>query len=298
MLDRLRGSRPTLDADRLKSQAADVGARLSDVTARAGLTAEQLAAQAKEAAYQAKDWAAPRAEKAWYEGRKAAAPKIEAAAEKAIPVVDTAHDRLVDDILPKLVAAITAAAGAAAVGADKARDVADAKLTELAHIAPPPKKHTGAKVFWSIAGLAIVGAVVAAFRRRQPAADPWAEEPWDETDAVESSMAAALDEVPAPSEVGDEAIAVAERGLETAEAEARAAAEATGSTGVTESTEKLAEAEAEVMPKPRRTRAPKPAADDAAAPEGDAKPAAARRRTPAKPKPDADTPTGDGAPAE
>ena len=263
MLDRLRGSRPTLDADRLKSQAADVGARLSDVTARAGLTAEQLALQAKEAAFQAKDWAAPRAEKAWQEGRKAAGPKIEAAAEKAIPVVDTAHDRLVDDILPKLVAAITAAAGAAAVGADKARDVADAKLTELAHIAPPPKKHTGAKIFWSIAGLAVVGAVVAAFRRNRPTTDPWAEEPWEEAEAdLEARAAAALDEVPPAAELAEDAAAVAERGLETAEAEAVAAAE--------ETTEKLGDAAADA--KPRRTRTRKPAGDAAAEAEGDAAP--------------------------
>ena len=266
MLDRLRGSRPTLDTDRLKSQAADVGARLSDVTARAGLTAEQLAEQAKEAALHAKDWAAPRAEKAWYEGKKAAAPKIEAAAEKAIPVVDTAHDRLVDDILPKLVAAITAAAGAAAVGADKARDVADAKLTELAHIAPPPKKHTGAKVFWSIAGLAIAGAVFAAFRRRQPSTDPWAEEPWDDAEADLDARAAdlqaseAIDDVLTPAA---EATAVAERGLETAEAEATAAAE--------ETTEKLGESAEEA--KPRRTRTRKPAGESTdATTEGDAAP--------------------------
>lgn len=264
MLDRLRGSRPTLDADRLKSQAADVGARLSDVTARAGLTAEQLAEQAKEAALHAKDWAAPRAEKAWYEGKKAAAPKIEAAAEKAIPVVDTAHDRLVDDILPKLVAAITAAAGAAAVGADKARDVADAKLTELAHIAPPPKKHTGAKIFWSIAGLAIAGAVFAAFRRRQPSSDPWAEEPWDEAESdlearVAEVRATGIDDIEAPLDADAPAAAVAERGLETAEAEAVAAAE--------ETTEKLGDDAAEA--RPRRTRTRKPAAETT---EGDAAP--------------------------
>ena len=247
MLDRLRGSRPTLDADRLKSQAADVGARLSDVSVRAGETAEQLADQAKDAAFHAKEWAAPRAEKAWHEGRKAAAPKIEAAAEKAIPMVDTAHDRLVEDILPKLVAAITAAAGAAAVGADKAREVADAKLTELAHIAPPPKKHTGAKIFWSIAGLAIAGAVLAVFRRRQPTTDPWAEEPWEEAESdleARAAEARAAVDVPAPVEPDDSAAAVAERGLEAAEADAQAA----------ETTEKLGEGAAEAKPRRTRTR--------------------------------------------
>src|SRR5690554_7614449 len=116
MPDRLRGSRTTLDADRLKSQAAQVGARLSDASVRAGQAAETLATQAREAALTAKEWAAPRAEKAWREGKRAAAPKIEAAAANAIPLVDKGHDKLVDEILPKLVAAVTAAASAAAVG--------------------------------------------------------------------------------------------------------------------------------------------------------------------------------------
>ena len=183
MFDHLcRSAHPTVDADRLKSQAADVGALLSDASVRAGQAAETFAHQAKDAAVQAKDWAAPRVEKAWYEGMKAAAPKVELAAEKALPLVDRTHDRLIDDVLPKLLAAVNAAAAAAAVGADKARDVASARLTDLAHIAPePPKKsHTGAKVFWSIAGLAIAGAVLAAFRRSRPTTDPWAEEPWED----------------------------------------------------------------------------------------------------------------------
>lgn len=246
--DRLRGSRPTLDADRLKSQAAEVGVRLSDASARAGHAAETLAAQAKEAATAAKEWASPRVERAWYEGKKAAAPKIEAAAAGAIPIVDKSHDKLVDEILPKLVAAVAAAAGAAAAGADRAREVADAKLTDLAHIRPEPprRRRTGAAIFWSIAGLAIAGAVVSVFRRRQATTDPWAEEPWDEVEADlelrAAEAGAALDEVE-PAEPMASAEVVAERGLETAAAEAKAAAE--------ETTEKLGEEAAPA--KPRRT---------------------------------------------
>ncbi len=244
MLDRLRGSRSTLDADRLKMQAADVNARLSDASERAGQAAEALAHQARAAAHQARGWAVPRAEKAWQEGRKAAAPRIEAAAANAIPIVDRGHDKLVDEILPKLVAAITAAASAAAVGADKARDVADAKLTEIAHIAPPPKRRTGAMVFWSIAGLAVAGGFLAVLRRRQPASDPWAEEPWDEAEADLATRAAdaraTLDEMP-PTTSDAAAEVVAERGLETAEAEAQAAAEDT--------TEKLGESSADARPR-------------------------------------------------
>jgi len=209
MFDHLcRSAHPTVDADRLKSQAADVGALLSDASVRAGQAAETFAHQAMDAAVQAKDWAAPRVEKAWYEGMKAAAPKVELAAEKVLPLVDRTHDRLVDDVLPKLLAAVNAAAAAAAVGADKARDVASAKLTDLAHIAPePPKKsHTGAKVFWSIAGLAIAGAVLAAFRRNRPTTDPWAEEPWEDAEEDLDLRSTALG-----ADLGDAADLVSEK---------------------------------------------------------------------------------------
>lgn len=218
MLDRLRNTRPTLDADRLKEQAADVGARLSDASVRAAEAADVLAHQAKVAAEKAREWAAPRAQKAWEEGRKAAAPKIEAAAASAIPLVDRGHDKLVDEILPKLVAAVETAAAATASGADRAREVADAKLTEIAHLAPPPRRRTGAKVFWSIAGLAIAAGVLAVLRRRRPADDPWAEEPWEEAEADLAARTAearaTIDEVPAPEASAE---AVAEAAAETAE---------------------------------------------------------------------------------
>ena len=194
MFDNLRRTRVQVDTDRLKSQAAEVGAVLSGASVRAGHTAENLAHQAKDAAHQAKGWAAPRVERAWYQGRATAQPKVEQAveqvAEKALPLVDKTHDRLVEDIMPRLVAAINAAAAAAVIGADRARDAANERLSELAHVPPPapPKSHTGAKVFWSIAGLAVVGAVLAALRRNRPTTDPWAEEPWEEAE-VEASTA-------------------------------------------------------------------------------------------------------------
>src|SRR5690606_12685204 len=59
-----RSTRPDVDADRLKAQAAEVGAVLADASAHAGKTATQLADQAKVAAGQAKVWATPRVEHA------------------------------------------------------------------------------------------------------------------------------------------------------------------------------------------------------------------------------------------
>lgn len=225
-----RRSRPTVDPDKLKSQASDVGAVLSDTAARAGLAAGVLAHQAKESASHARDWAAPRVEKAWYEGKKAAAPKVERAAERTLPVVDRTHDRLVDDVLPRLLAAVNAAAAATAVGADKARDVATDKLSDLAHIKPePPKKsHKGAAIFWSIAGLAVVGAVLAAVRRGRPTTDPWAEEPWEEAEHDLRARAAEAreglgDAADALGETAGHAVAATREATEKAASKARSA---------------------------------------------------------------------------
>ncbi|WP_149203403.1 hypothetical protein [Actinotalea subterranea] len=289
MFDHIRRSaRTSVDADRLKSQAAEVGAVLSDASVHAGQAAaqlaEQVAEQAKVGALHAKDWAAPRVEKALREGAKAAAPKVEKAAERAVPLVDSAHDRLVDDLLPKLVAALTAAAGAAAVGADKARDVTSAKLTELAHLeVPEPKKsHKGAKVFWFFAGIAAIGAAVAAWRSSRPTHDPWAEQPWEHesehgTDRFKARAAEARDELEGVvsdvrHELGDAAEAVGEAAGETVartrEATEKAAERAREATErAREATEKAAERAKDAAKKtttPRR-RTAKAATDDATA---------------------------------
>lgn len=300
MFDRYRPARPAVDADRLKSQAAEVGAALSSASVRAGEVADALAHQAKDAAEHAKDWAGPRVEKAWYEGRKAAAPKVEQVAEAALPVLDRTHDRLVDDLLPKLVAAINTAAAAAAVGADKARDVASARLTEIAHIAPPPppkKPHTGAKVFWSIAGLAVIGAVLAAFRRTRPTTDPWAEEPWEEgehelasrTAAVRDGLGEAVDVV---GKVAGEAVAtaketsekLAEKARETARKVARKVEDAA------DKVEDAAEDAAEKFSDATESAAEK--VDEAKDAVADAapKPPARKRATPKAPESETDAP--------
>lgn len=181
MFDLIRRSRSTVEAERLKADAVDVGGALAEAAAQAGRVAAALAEQAKEAAAQAVDWAGPRLEKAWHSTTDAAAPKVERAAERAVPLVDTAHDRLVDELIPKVVAAVTAAAAAAAAGADRARDATSAKLTEIAHIdVPEPKRsHAGATVLWIFAGAAAAGAAYAAYRSSRPTNDPWAEQPWE-----------------------------------------------------------------------------------------------------------------------
>lgn len=211
MFDRIRRpSVPEIEVEDLKAQAAGVQAALEDAAAQASVAAARLAEEAKVAAQHAKEWATPRLEKALRDGAAAAAPRVERAAEKSLPLVDTAHDRFVEEVLPKIVAAVNTAATAAATGADRARDAASAKLTEIAHVEPPapPKSHTGAKVFWVFAGAVGVAGAIAAWNRSRPTTDPWAEQPWEtEADHGDRFKAAAAD---VRYELGDAAEAVGE----------------------------------------------------------------------------------------
>src|SRR5699024_6536061 len=99
-----------VDADKVRQQAADLGHVIGEQAGKAGEKAASLAEQGK---VWATDVAAPRIDKAWRDGVKATAPKIEAAAEKARPAVDAAHDKIVDDYLPRVQKAMHDAADAA-----------------------------------------------------------------------------------------------------------------------------------------------------------------------------------------
>ena len=101
-----------VDAEKMRQQAVDLGHVLSEQAAKAGEIAASLAEQGK---VWATGVAAPRLEQAWRDGVKVAAPKIEAAAEKARPAVDSARDKLVDDYLPRVQKAMHDAAEAALI---------------------------------------------------------------------------------------------------------------------------------------------------------------------------------------
>lgn len=169
-----------IDTEKVKEQAAVAAAMLADVSSKAAAQAGTLAGQAKDRAVQAKDWAepkvaefiawlTPRAEKAWHDSVQAAAPRVEKAAEKAGPLIDTAHDKLVDDVLPKVVAAFNSAAASAAQA--EGRVAAEAEKAS----------RSGQKRGWLWALLAMGAATVGYvfWRRAQPQNDPWAE-PWEQ----------------------------------------------------------------------------------------------------------------------
>ncbi|MCK6210360.1 hypothetical protein KZX45_07370 [Georgenia sp. EYE_87] len=182
------------DAERLRKQAAALGAVAQVQAAQAAKQAAVAREQAAHLAELSKDWATPRVEaaaawagpkvdKAWRETVKATAPKVEHATERVRPAVDNAYERIVDDYLPRVQKAMHDAADAAAGGeglsgkASKAGRAARKALSE-----PPQKSHgLGKTLGWVLVGTAAAGTGYLLWRRSQPVDDPWAEEYWEDT---------------------------------------------------------------------------------------------------------------------
>ncbi|GII98829.1 hypothetical protein CLV28_2616 [Sediminihabitans luteus] len=243
-----------VDTEKIKEQAAALAATLQEAGEKVGPTATQLAGQAKERAGQFGEWAKPRVEKAWQDGVQAAAPRVEAAAAKASPAIDTAHDKIVSDYIPKVVAAVNIAAAKAADAATagsqnlaastedtveklsrKARKALAAteksahkaaKQAEKAAAKADKKSH---KVLWTVVGLGAAGTAFVLWRRAQPTSDPWAE-PTDSPrfdDVVADAKHAAGS---AAEAVGEAAGAAVAKGKEAGEKVSEVVEEATQAT--------------------------------------------------------------------
>lgn len=157
-----------------KSRTDQAKAQVQDAALTAGHHLREKVAPAVGAkARDAKEWAAPHVER----GLEAAAPKVEAAVEKVSPAVDAARDKIVDDLLPRLVDAVNAAAaaGAAATAAGAvAKTRGGDAVAVLKGDAVAKPKHRGRKFLLFTALAAAVGAAVAVFKKQQPREDPWA----------------------------------------------------------------------------------------------------------------------------
>lgn len=123
-------------------------------------------------------WAGPRVAR----GRVAAAPKVEAAVdtarEKVAPAYDSAREKL-EELMPRLVEAVTAAAragAAAGVSANEYRARSGDAVAVLKGEAVAKRKKGG--VLRKLLVLPVLGAAgaaaYAAFRSRAPKEDPWA----------------------------------------------------------------------------------------------------------------------------
>src|SRR5690625_3755431 len=138
----------------------------------AGTRVEDAMHRAGPKIHQAKDWAVPRAKKAWRKGVKVAAPRIEHAAEVVRPKIDDARDKTVDELIPKVVAAVSAAAATAQAAQEEARKRTKGAAMVLTGDAKAKPKRSGTK--WPVIGLgdaAAAGAYVA-WSRRQQQEDP------------------------------------------------------------------------------------------------------------------------------
>lgn len=179
-----------ITTDHLREQATEAG-KVAKHFAEHG---KEWAGPKVEAAY---DWAAPKVDKAWRSGVQAAAPKVADYAEKSRGAVDVAHDKIVDDVIPKVIAAMEEAAKAAKGGADGLQSKAHAAVEAAEKAVAKQEKAAksgsalGKTLGWVLVGSAVAGAGVLIWRRTQPVDDPWAEEYWDDAVAPGASETAA-----------------------------------------------------------------------------------------------------------
>ncbi|PYF97759.1 hypothetical protein SAMN05216184_11423 [Georgenia satyanarayanai] len=193
-----------VDTDKVRQQAVELGHVLGEQAGKAGELAASLAGQGRD---WATDVAAPKIDKALRDGVKVAAPKIEAAAEKARPVVDTTRDRIVDDYLPRVQRAMHDAAEAAGgKGTVSERATKASKAAQKAMTTKPKKGGAGKKVGWILVGTAAAGTGYLLWRRTQPVDDPWAEEYWEDTTVTTpNDSSSQVSAVPAGTEDGEPA---------------------------------------------------------------------------------------------
>lgn len=201
--------------DKVVDQATSTTTQVKDVVVDKVVPAVSHAAEstrdwAGPKVHAAKEWAAPRAQK----GIDAAAPRVEHAVDAVSPRIDAARDKLVDEVLPKLVDAITAATSQAAAVREEASSRGSDAVAVLKGdaVAKPKKRHRVRKVL--LLGGLVAGGAAAFKAMRGKKEDPWA------TPAGTTSWAPAT---PAPSST-PAAAAEAEADLQDA-----AASEATGS---------------------------------------------------------------------
>jgi hypothetical protein len=238
----LRKSRKDKVVDQATSTTAQVKDAVVDkVVPAVTHAAEQTREWAGPRVHAAKEWAAPRAQK----GIDAAAPRVEQAVDAVSPKIDAARDKLVDEVLPKLVDAITAATSqASAVREEATARGSDAVAVLKGEAVAKPKKKHRVRKFLLFSGVVAAGvAAVKAMRGKK-------EDPWATPSGADSWSAPSVPAAPSPetstdtsthirmgtgmgtgAKAGDAAAAAADAALQEA-----AASEATGtSDDVTES---------------------------------------------------------------
>lgn len=200
-----RRSRKARRADKVRDQASLVLGRVAptvelakDEVTHAAEVAQDWARPRVEAAVvwatphvgSARSWAGPRLEQTWDRSLEVAAP----IAEKVAPRVDAARDHVVEDLLPRVIEAMTTAAAAGAAAGETARergvDAVAVLRGDAVAVRPKPRRRWRKLLLLLAVLLAAGGAGFAALRRNQPVEDdPWAPMPPTSTPAPTSSQA-------------------------------------------------------------------------------------------------------------
>ncbi len=197
--DRLRRvDVPSRTADAVQS-AQDAADAARDAAVKARKAAKKAAHKAGSTSSESAAELAERIRPLIANARKATGPKVEAAKERITPMVGTAVDRVtpaalsardtfLEDVVPKVAAALAA-------GADKfAERATDVGERSLAIVEKPRKRRRRRRMLLIVTSFTVAGAVAAAVLRRRgeaqqwttydPSAAPWAPTPPDSDDGT------------------------------------------------------------------------------------------------------------------
>src|SRR5664280_1692442 len=214
-----------------KSRTKKVQAQSESLASTAATVAEQLRERVGPAVGQATDnameWARPRLE----HGIEVAAPRLESAVSGLGPTVDTARDKIVDELIPRIAEAISIWAAASAAAKDEAVSRGQGAAAVISGDAVASRKGRKKRVLLILGLLGAAGAAAMTLMKKSaPKDDPW-------TTPLADPYGAAPNGRHSRSSPVNEATTTAAPGLETA------TVDGVDKTGVPSSTDPATETE-------------------------------------------------------
>ena len=193
---------------RTKSRTEELTEQFQDQSESLADTAATVAEQLRErvgpavgqATESAKDWARPHYE----HGVELAAPKLESAVNNLGPRVDTARDKIVEELIPRLAEAISAWAAATMAARDEAVSRGQGAASVISGDSVATPKHGRKRRVLLIVGLlgGAAAAALAVMKNSAPKDDPWTTPLADRYEAAPNGRHSAT---PAAKDAGDAA---------------------------------------------------------------------------------------------
>jgi hypothetical protein len=189
---------------RSKTRTEQLQDQADSLACSASTVAEQLRERVIPAVGQATDsareWARPHVDR----GIEVAAPKLESAVQGLAPRVDTARDKIVDDLIPRVAEAISVWAVASAAARDEALSRGQGAASVISGESVATPRHKKKRVLLAVGLLAAAGAAaMTVMRKSAPKDDPWTTPLADQGVAASNgrhSAAARIDAAEARSE--------------------------------------------------------------------------------------------------